>query len=80
MPVWLGPTGSPVAPPARPGDLVVVGVVTPLMSWLAFSTLVGAAFLAVRALLDRHRRALWDREWRHSTPGTATSDRTRRIP
>ncbi|WP_346055581.1 MULTISPECIES: Rv1733c family protein [Amycolatopsis] len=63
VPVWLDATGNPVAPPPQPGDLVVVGVMTALMTWLGFSAVVGGAFLASRALLDRHRRALWDREW-----------------
>nr|WP_221472548.1 hypothetical protein [Amycolatopsis umgeniensis] len=61
--VWLDEAEAVVAPPVTPLDATSTGVGVGVGVWLIAVTLLAAGYLVARQLLDRARRAAWDREW-----------------
>ena len=61
--VWLDESDALVAPPVTPADATSTGVGVGVGVWLIAVTLLAAGYLLARHLLDRARRAAWDREW-----------------
>ncbi|WP_410665873.1 hypothetical protein [Amycolatopsis sp. lyj-84] len=61
--VWLDEAEAVVDPPVTPMDATSTGVGVGVGVWLIAVTLLAAGYLIARHLLDRARRAAWDREW-----------------
>ncbi|WP_410605909.1 hypothetical protein [Amycolatopsis sp. lyj-90] len=61
--VWLDDAEAVVDPPVTPMDATSTGVGVGVGVWLIAVTLLAAGYLVARHLLDRARRAAWDREW-----------------
>lgn len=61
--VWLDESGAVVAPPVMPVDATSTGVGVGVGVWLIAVTVLAAGYLLARSLLNRARRAAWEREW-----------------
>lgn len=61
--VWLDESGAVVEPPVMPMDATSAGIGVGVGVWLAAVALLAAGYLVARQLLNRARRAAWDREW-----------------
>ncbi|MFE6611924.1 hypothetical protein [Amycolatopsis sp. NPDC057786] len=61
--VWLDESGAVAEPPVMPMDATSAGIGVGVGVWLAAVALLAAGYLVARQLLNRARRAAWDREW-----------------
>ncbi|OXM49263.1 Rv1733c family protein [Amycolatopsis alba] len=61
--VWLDEADAAVDPPVMPLDATSTGVGVGVGVWLAGVTLLAAGYLLALRLLNRRRRAAWDRAW-----------------
>ena len=63
VPVWVDHAGNLAPTPFQPAQAIDAGVTTGLLTWLASMVASGGCYGIVHVLLDRHRYALWAREW-----------------
>ncbi|RSN55996.1 hypothetical protein DMH01_29720 [Amycolatopsis sp. WAC 04182] len=68
--VWLDESGAVVEPPVLPMDATSTGIGVGVGVWLAAVTLLAGGYLVARQLLNRARRAAWDREWERFGQGS----------
>ncbi|MFC9250348.1 Rv1733c family protein [Amycolatopsis thailandensis] len=61
--VWLDESDAVVAPPVMPLDAASTGIGVGVGVWLVGVTLLASGYLFALRLLNRARRAAWDREW-----------------
>jgi hypothetical protein len=61
--VWLDDDFDAVEPPVTPADAARAGVGVGVGTWLTAVSLLAMGYLLARQLLNRARRAAWDREW-----------------
>ncbi|WP_181776451.1 Rv1733c family protein [Amycolatopsis pittospori] len=61
--VWLDESDAVVDPPVMPVDAASTGIGVGVGVWLASLVLLAVGYLIARHLLNRARRAAWDREW-----------------
>lgn len=61
--VWLDDAEQAVEAPVTPIDAASTGIGVGVGVWLFSVTLLAVLYLLVRQLLERARRAAWDREW-----------------
>jgi hypothetical protein len=66
--IWLDQAGQPAGAPLSPGVATAYAVLigAGLLAGTAIASL--AIWLSTRKVLDRHRFAQWDREWRELDP------------
>lgn len=61
--VWLDDADAVVEPPVTPIDAASTGIGVGVGVWLSAVGLLAVGYLFARHLLNRARRAAWDREW-----------------
>ncbi|MFC3448778.1 Rv1733c family protein [Amycolatopsis speibonae] len=61
--VWLDESEAVVAPPVMPLDATSTGVGVGVGVWLIAATVLASGYLIALRLLNRARRAAWDRDW-----------------
>lgn len=63
VPVWLGPSGTAVAPPLSHGDVAGMATVTGVLVLMGLPLVVWALYAALAVALDAHRARGWAQEW-----------------
>ncbi|MEV7551359.1 hypothetical protein AB0N89_17185 [Amycolatopsis sp. NPDC089917] len=61
--VWLDGSDAVVEPPVMPLDAAGTGIGVGVGVWLIAAMLLASGYLVALRLLNRARRAAWDREW-----------------
>jgi hypothetical protein len=66
--IWINDRGVPVDPPRDRDETIAVTVATAILVPVTAALLLGIAQLVLRACLDRHRMAQWQRAWQQIEP------------
>lgn len=72
VPLWITGDGQPAAPPLQDAQVADSGYFAGTVSVLALAVILAITGLAARRVLDRHRIAAWDAQWRTTGPRWTT--------